>query len=140
MTRAQTAHLKSRFIEHFALMGNVSKACEATGCSRRVIYDWQHKDEEFALAMHEANLMATEVLEAEAWERATAGSEKPVYQNGALVGYVPEKSDTLLIFLLKARAPEKYRERFDHRVTGEITQNVRIAELRQALGIGEASS
>jgi hypothetical protein len=93
MTRAQTAQHKGAFLEHFARMGNISKACEAAGISRRVVYDWQEKDEQFSAAFQESNIIATETLEAEAWRRAT------------------ESSDTLLIFLLKARNPARYREK-----------------------------
>lgn len=93
------------------MMANITKACEAAGISRRVVYQWQEKDEAFSLAFHEANAIATEQLEAEAWKRATSGTPRPVYQGGVLVGEIIDKSDTLLIFLLKARAPNKYRDR-----------------------------
>lgn len=93
MIRAQTAQLKSVFLEHFAQMGNISKACDAAGISRRVVYSWQEKDEQFAAAFQESNIIATETLEAEAWRRAK------------------DSSDTLLIFLLKARNPARYREK-----------------------------
>lgn len=119
MTRAQTAHLKERFLEHFATMGNITRACTAAGISRRVVYAWQEKDEQFSLAFNEANAIATEHLEAEAWIRATEGTQKPVYQGGQLVGHIPDKSDTLLIFLLKARNPAKYRDRYDGAADGE---------------------
>lgn len=105
-------HLKKRqFLDAFAMMGNISAAARAAGIDRSTYHYWVEHDEQFALSVNIANTEATERLEAEAWERATAGSFKPVYQGGALVGHVMEKSDTLLIFLLKARAPGKYRER-----------------------------
>ncbi len=131
MTNAQTARLKKRFLEQFARMGNITRACEAIGMRRRRnIYDWQEHDDQFAAAFREAEIEATEALEAEAWRRACEGTEKPVYQGGELVGHITEKSDTLLIFLLKARAPEKYREKFDHRHSGEVRQPIRYIETR----------
>jgi hypothetical protein len=48
-------------------------------------------------------------LEDEAVRRAYEGVERPVFQGGKQVGVVREYSDTLLIFLLKALRPEKYR-------------------------------
>jgi hypothetical protein len=38
------------------------------------------------------------------------GVDKPVYQGGVLVGYVREYSDQLLVTLLKAHRPEKFRD------------------------------
>ena len=112
MTRGQTVRLKKAFLEDFAQTGNVTESCENVGIERRAtVYDWQEMDDQFAAAWREAELKATERLESEARRRATEGTQKPVYQSGQLVGFITEKSDTLLIFLLKARAPEKYRDR-----------------------------
>ena len=66
----------------------------------------------------------TEVLEDEALRRARDGTDKPIYQGGKKVGSVREYSDTLLIFLLKARNPAKYRERIDAHVTGDVKVNI----------------
>ncbi len=107
-------------------MANITKACEAVGISRRVVYQWQEKDEAFSLSFNEANAIATEHLEAEAWKRATRGTKKPVYQGGQLVGHIKEKSDTLLIFLLKARNPAKYRDKYDGAPDGQ--QPVKVVD------------
>ena len=53
-------------------------------------------------------------LELEARRRAVEGTERPVFYQGGEVGYVREYSDTLLIFLLKAHRPNKFRERVEH--------------------------
>jgi hypothetical protein len=107
--------LKRRFLEIFGKQGNITVAAEATGIHRNTVYAWQEHDDEFAAEFRLAEQRATEVLEAEAWRRAVDGdeSETPIYHRGRLIGHVLEtkRSDTLLIFLLKARAPEKYRER-----------------------------
>jgi hypothetical protein len=103
-TRAQTAQLKKAFLDQFAIYGNISTAAQRAGCERRTIYKWQEHDDEFASAFREAELQATEALEAEARTRALLGS------------------DTLLIFLLKARAPEKYRDRYDVTSGGQPIQ------------------
>jgi hypothetical protein len=44
--------------------------------------------------------------------RGVHGVQQPVYQRAKLFGYVVEYSDQLLIKLLRAAMPEKYRERF----------------------------
>lgn len=111
MTERQSRQLKKVFLEKFRSHGNVTWAARDTGIHRTLVYDWQEKDDEFAHAFRAAEIEATETMEQEAYRRAVHGTEKPVYQSGALVGTVQEYSDTLLIFMLKARAPEKYRER-----------------------------
>jgi hypothetical protein len=121
MTRRQVRHLKKAFLEAFARCGNVSAACRQAGIPNRTdVYQWQEHDDAFALSFKQAEIEATEYLEAEAWRRATDGvqSERGVYHNGEMLERIVETkySDTLLIFLLKGRAPDKYKERgaFEH--------------------------
>lgn len=107
-------HLKKRaFLASFAVLGNISAACREAGIDRDTYRWWMEHDETFGFYVAQANQAATEHLEETAYKRAVEGSQKAVYQGGALVGYHTETSDTLLIFLLKARAPEKYRDRYD---------------------------
>jgi hypothetical protein len=63
--------------------------------------------EKFGLMFEEV----CEKFEAEAIRRAVDGYQDPVYQAGKLVGYRLKYSDTLLMFMLKAMRPEKYREK-----------------------------
>jgi len=90
--RNRFSQWKPKFIEVLSNSANVRAACRAAGVNRATAY--RHKErnagfrEEWAQALQEAG----EVLEAVAWQRAK------------------EKSDLLLIFLLKALMPEKYRE------------------------------
>lgn len=70
--------------------------------------------------MRQADLQATELLEREAWRRAREGIAEPVFQHGKQVGTIQRYSDNLLMFLLKARAPERYRDRVDVNVTPVI--------------------
>jgi hypothetical protein len=95
---------------------------------------WRREDEAFAEQFAEARADAADNLEREAMRRAVQGVERPVIYRGEVASawvdgegnYVPkgspqaaqlvplairEYSDTLLIFLLKAARPEKYRER-----------------------------
>jgi hypothetical protein len=138
MTTAQSERLKKRFLASFRMTGNITESCEAVGIgSRTTIYNWQEHDDVFAAGFREAEIQATERLESEARSRAMDGTEKPIYQGGVLVGTVVEKSDTLLIFLLKARAPEKYRERYDVKHGGKVDHQVTtIQDIRRAIGIG----
>jgi hypothetical protein len=111
---------RERFLKAFAEWGNMSAAAKAAGVSRTTVYDWQEHDQEFALAFKQADLQATESLEREAWRRAREGTAEPVYQHGKQVGTIQRYSDNLLMFLLKARAPERYRDRVDVSVTPVI--------------------
>jgi hypothetical protein len=62
-----------------------------------------------------AKEMAADRLEEEAWRRAVDGVDEPVgFYRGKPSAWVKRYSDTLLIFLLKALRPEKYRERYEH--------------------------
>jgi hypothetical protein len=44
-----------------------------------------------------------------------------VFHQGQECGQIREYSDTLLIFMLKARRPEKFKERFAAEHSGKIT-------------------
>lgn len=110
--------LKPRFIELFMQTGHIGKTCQILGMVPRTLHHWKSKDPEFAAEFEMAERVALMLLEDAAVERAMYGIEKPVYQGGKLAGYVREYSDTLLIVLLKARAPHKYKERFSGELTG----------------------
>ena len=123
MTDAQSAHLKGKFIAAFCELGNVKSACKRAGIKRReTVYDWRAADAQFAAAWAEAEIVATETLEAEAWRRAVKGVRKETvtYWKGEEIGRSLEikYSDTLMVFLLKARAPDKYRETVRQEHTG----------------------
>lgn len=91
--------------------GNVSRACELATIQRRTVYDWRDADRDFATAWDEAVEFGTDELEEEARRRAYMGVDEPVFYQGEECGAIRKYSDTLLIFLLKGRRPDKYRER-----------------------------
>ncbi len=85
--------MKKAFLETFAECGIVTAAAKVVGIRRDTVYSWRKDDPSFADAMDAAGDEATEALEGEARRRAM------------------ESSDTLLIFMLKANRPEKYRDK-----------------------------
>lgn len=114
------------FLAWFGQYASVSKAAKKANVPRSNIYLWlkqpekdpdhPHKslpdpDAKFKEMYKEACREALGALEDEAVRRAFHGVSKPVYQGGKRIGSVKEYSDTLLIVLLKARAPEKYKDR-----------------------------
>ena len=52
------------------------------------------------------------MLEAEARRRAAIGVDEPVFYKGKVVGHIRKYSDNLLMFLLKAHWPEKFRDNY----------------------------
>jgi hypothetical protein len=109
---------KLRFLELYMQTAHIHKTCEILGISPRNIYRWKIDDPEFDENMRMAEQVAIMVLEDEATRRAVYGTDRPVYQGGKLAGLVREYSDALLITLLKAKAPHKYKERFSGELTG----------------------
>jgi hypothetical protein len=101
---------KPAFLKNLATSANVSVACQRAGVSRSTAYRVRATDDEFAEAWEDAIDEAVDALEGEAHRRAVEGTLEPVYQGGKQVGEIRKYSDTLLIFLLKAHRPEKFRE------------------------------
>ena len=104
------------FLAAFRETGNVCLACEVAKVGRSSHYRWLAEDPAYREAFDQAKEDAADILEAEAFRRAVDGVEKPVgWYKGKPGGYVREYSDILLIFLLKALRPEKYRDRLNLR-------------------------
>lgn len=91
----------------------VSEAARAAGIGRRTAYDRRARDEEFARAWDDTLESAIEQLEQEAVRRAKDGS------------------DQLLMFLLRARRPAVYSERY------RITHAHRIEERPEIVDVGD---
>lgn len=110
---------ESKFIEALRESASVTKACEMVAIGRRTAYDWRLADPVFAQKWDETLADAVEDLEAEARRRAIVGIEKGVWHQGKLVGTELQYSDTMLIFLLKAAKPDRYRDRTSVEHTGK---------------------
>lgn len=119
--KINTDRAREIFLTTLAHAGNVSQACRASGLGNTTVYGWRAADPEFAAAWEVALKQAIDRLEGEAWRRAVEGVEKPVYQQGVMVGTVTEHSDRLMEVLLKAHGGEKYRDRVKADVSGNVT-------------------
>ena len=104
---------KAAFLLVFPDEGTVTHAAARVGIDRATHYRWLHDDAAYASAFAEAEVKATDNMEREARRRAIEGTDEPVYQGGKLIGHIRKYSDTLLIFMMKAAMPAKYRERVD---------------------------
>lgn len=101
-------HKRARFLEALAAGDSVRAAAAAAGVSPAEPYVWRRSDSGFKAAWLAAEEAGTDLIEEEAFRRAVKGVEKPVYRGGEVVGHVADYSDTMLMFLLKSRRPERY--------------------------------
>jgi len=97
-TKSNAGEWQDAFIAVLRGSGNIRHSCEQAGISRKTAYQWKKQDKTFSEKWKDAKEDAIEMLEYEARVRAM------------------ESSDVLLMFLLKALKPEKYRERYEHRI------------------------
>jgi hypothetical protein len=96
---------------------SIAAACRAERIARSTYYEWRDSDPGFASLADAAIEAGTDLLEDEAKRRAIG----------------PGGSDTLLIFLLKARRPDKYAERKQVDVTIQIRK--KAEQLAEQLGV-----
>lgn len=113
---------------------SISGASAKSKLPRRTAYDWRNADEEFAKQWDEAVEAGTDALEDEAKRRAQFGVSKPVFHKGHICGHIQEFSDTLLMFTLKARRPEKFRENMKLEVSGTIDLAERVKRAKERGG------
>lgn len=113
-----TPEKRAQFLALLAECGNVTRAAEEAELSRVYLYQAKREDESFAAEWEEAARVGAARLEDEARKRAVEGWEEPVWHKGEMCGTVRKFSDTLLICLLKAHHPDKYRENIKQTVEG----------------------
>ena len=104
---------EARFLRVFAKTGIVLQACKAARIDRSTAYNHRRERPEFAARWKAAEDEACDELEQAALKRIKDGS------------------DVLLIFMLKARRPEKYREETltAQRVLGLFEQMLEIVRV-----------
>lgn len=121
-TENKIEHPKKRaFLAAYATLGVVTHAAKAAQVGRGAHYSWMNEEgergdeyrAEFKLAMQEAN----DSLEVEARRRAVAGVDKPIYYKGQLVTTLKLYSDNLLMFLMKAADPARFRDNYQQQDT-----------------------
>ncbi len=95
--------------------GRVPAAAKKAGIDRTTPHIWAKRDAKFRAQMMEAIELSTDVLEQEAIRRAMGAKRKLFDEDGRPVTDRVGGSDTLLIFLLKGRKPEVYREKLAER-------------------------
>jgi hypothetical protein len=106
------------FLAALSSSANVTLACTAARIARSKVYEYRDKNPQFAKQWEDAMDTAIDILEEEARRRAQDGVETFVVSKGQVVMWegkpLKERkySDTLMVALLKAHRPAKYRENF----------------------------
>ena len=103
---------KPLFLDTLRGTGNVRLAASNADVARQVVYRARDSSATFRAEWDEALEEARELLEAEARRRASIGVDEPVFYKGKVVGHIRKYSDNLLMFLLKAHWPEKFRDNY----------------------------
>jgi hypothetical protein len=105
------------FLSVFEKTGINEDGIRAAGIDRTTFYNWK-EDPDFLSLYKKAEDAASDLLEREAVRRAVSGTQKPVFYKGEECGLIKEYSDTLLMFVMKARKPEKYRDNSENNKYG----------------------
>ncbi len=139
-TSKLTPTRRERFVKALAATGNVTAAVALAGTSRTRVYARRMADPAFAAAWDDAEESAADELEAEARRRAVEGIEQPIISMGKLatdadgnVVMVKRYSDALLVLLLKAHRPDKFRERGSVEISGPGEKPIQVDDARQRL-------
>ena len=124
-----TGGLYALFFEQLAKTCNVTASAAAIGVSRQHVHHLRRTRKDFAKSWDNAIEQATDALEAAARGRAIDGFQRPIYQRGELVGHETCYSDALMITLLKAHRPEKFRDKgFDLPPGSEIVISMKTGK------------
>lgn len=124
MTATQRKATQAAFLATFEQSANVTQACKAAGIDRSMVYLWLEHDAEFSMLYHQAEQIANDAIRAEIFRRGHDGWDEDVYSFGKFQGTVRKYSDTLLIFLAKARMPE-----FRDKSQLDVNTNARTVEI-----------
>ncbi len=121
-------HAREAFLGALSAGSSIAAACRSSDLGRTTVYGWRTSDEAFATAWDEALDAGTDRLEDEAFRRAHDGVAEPVISGGRQVIdadgmplVVRRYSDSLLVTLLKARRPERYKDRVASEVKASIS-------------------
>jgi hypothetical protein len=95
-TVSATTEAQTRFLDAFAELGTVKEAARAAGIGRRTHYFWLETDESYRQRFKDAEQEAADTLLAEARRRAL------------------DRSDKLLLEMLRAHMPETFARRLEH--------------------------
>jgi len=145
---AERTRKQQRFLKLYRECANIKASCRVAGINRQTFYNWRDNDPEFAAQLPEADKDADDTAEFSLYDRAIKGVESYVVSQGHIVYediplldeegkpkldkygkqiYLHGKplkerkySDSLLTTLLKARMPDKYKDKQQVEHAGSI--------------------
>lgn len=120
---------KILFLNALSKSPSVAAAANAARVNRSYVYEVRGEDKGFATAWDNAINVSLDLAEDELYRRGVKGYDEPVFYQGEQKSKVRKFSDTLLIFLLKAHRPEKYREMIQQQLTGKDGGPIEIADI-----------
>lgn len=124
-SREKNKDIQNRFLLAYTKCGIVSVAARASGIRNGSHRDWMENDPEYPRKFQLAEEESKDRLEKEARRRAVKGTRQYKFYRGQPIlhpikgtpYYEHAYSDTLLIRLLEASMPEKYRHRSENIVS-----------------------
>lgn len=114
---------EERFLAHLSEVPNVSRAAKISGFDRSDAYRKRQQDESFAAAWDDALEKGLDAMEDEAIRRGCEGYEEPVFHKGEQVATIRKYSDNLMMFMLKGRRGDKFKDRFQGDINATTQQN-----------------
>lgn len=134
-----TAAERATFLGMLAQGHTVTKAAALIGHGRSTVYELRQRDADFAKQWDLALDVGVDALEEEARRRAFEGVERDVFYQGEKIATVRDFSDTLLIQLLRVRAPSRWGNRLKVDASIEVDIAARILAARKRAGIPETT-
>jgi hypothetical protein len=135
LTPEQRIRKQERFLKAYRESGNIKASCKVAGINRQTFYNWRDHDTDFQAQLPDAKEDACDTLEFAAYEQAVKGIEVVTYEEiidldkdgkikldqlGEPVMRRSKRtverkfSNSLLIRLLMANRPEKYKDKVEH--------------------------
>lgn len=114
-----------KFLKAYREVGIVKYACKVARISRQTFYNWRERDEAFKAELAHAVEDAHDTLEYAAYAQAVLGVEEYATNNSGVIEYndkpvkIRKYAPSVLITLLKANMPEKYKDRQQHEHMGK---------------------
>lgn len=108
-------------------VGNITKAAELCGMTRKTHYYWLKESEAYREAAGELSAAINDRIMREFFRRGVEGVAEPVFYQGEQCGTKMVYDTPALIALAKARMPKKFRENFKGhiQVDGGVSHELR---------------
>lgn len=103
-------------------------AADKADINRQTLIRWRQEDKEFDARVKDALERGTDLIEDEAFRRATEGIDEPVFQQGGCIGFKRVYSDTLMQMILGGRRSSYGKQRHEHTGAdgGPIEHNIEV--------------